>query len=217
MHNLNPLNRNVLISMEEVIFHGPTSQTVDGHQITQAIIIAEERFIKKAICKGLYEELRNLKNKVLTVAEHNFQIGDRVNAIEYVEATPIIGPWYVTLWNEYLWKICAECVIYTATPTNFSTYTSQGEMVNNPKGPFDSQGAVSVSHKELTWKMDKLLMDRIDPLIAAMHEWLCDNKENFPLYDCKACACDEKGVSLNRKSGWIHIYKNSNTNCCNDD
>ncbi|MCZ2085385.1 MAG: hypothetical protein LC112_14045, partial [Flavobacteriales bacterium] len=218
MYKINPLNRNVLITADEVLFHGPTSHTADHRMIDQAIIIAEERFIKKSICKDLYEDFRNQKNAVvsssniatLTAGVNLFnngepivlQNGNIVNALELVT-----NSWYVKLWNEYLWKICAEVVIYTATPTNFSEYTSQGEMINNPKSILnEGQGATSAGIKEVQWKMDKILMDRIDPLIQAMHDWICENKTEFPKY-CKPCACSEDGVSYKRKSGWIHnIY-----------
>lgn len=223
MYSLNPLNRFVLVTADEVLFHGATSHTTDTRQIEQAIIIAEERFVKKAICKELYEDFRSKKNVVVTSGNIatlsaatglTLVAGDIVNAIELVASS-----WYKTLWSEYLWKICAECVIYTATPTNFSEYTSQGEMINNPRTVLtDGQGASSATAKEVAWKMDKMLMDRIDPLLASMHEWLCDNKANFPLYTCKSCACTEDGISTSRKSGWIHAYRNADdSNCCNDD
>lgn len=229
MYNLNPLNRNVLITAPEVLFHGPTSHEADPRMIEQAIIIAEERFIKKAICFEFYEDFRTKKNVVVTNANKAvleplvnvgntglpivLKIGDIVNAIEQVT-----DAWYKTLWFEFLWKICAECVVYIATPTNFSEYTSQGEMINNPKSLLEGSGAASATHKEVTWKMDKLLMDRIDPLIASMHEWICLNVDKFPLYKCKHCECKENGISTSRKSGWINAYRKNNKEkiCCDD-
>jgi hypothetical protein len=223
MYQVNPLNRKVLIMSDEVLFHGATSHTTDVRMIEQAIIIAEERFVKKSICKAFYEDFRNKKNVIVdntNIATLSAATGVTLVAGEIVNAIELVtNAWYKTLWNEYLWKICAECVIYTATPTNFSEYTSQGEMINNPKGILsDGQGAVSASHKEVSWKMDKMLMDRIDPLLSSMHEWLCDNKEQFPLYTCRACACDEDGVSVSRKTGWVHgLYdNNSEKECCDN-
>ena len=103
------------------------------------------------------------------------------------------------------------CVIYIATPTNFSRYTAAGEMVNNPKTlgmPGEGSGTATVDLKDMKWKMDKLLMDRIDPLIATTQEYLCDNIVNFPKYNCRKCLCDENGgTSYQRKTAWIHnIY-----------
>jgi hypothetical protein len=214
MYSLNHLNRNVLIMADEVLFHAPTSHTADHRMIEQAIIIAEERFIRPAICRDMYDDFRNQKNVVVdntnnatlnAATNMTLTAGQIVNALELVT-----NPWYKKLWNEYLWKICAEVVIYTATPTNFSEYTSQGEMINNPKSILnEGQGATSAGIKEVQWKMDKILMDRIDPLIQAMHDWICENKTEFPKY-CKPCACSEDGVSYKRKSGWIHNIYNKN-------
>ncbi len=222
MYSLNKLNRNVLIMADEVIYHAPTAHVVDHRMIEQAIIIAEERFIKPAICKDLYEDFRNMKNVVVdntnnatlnAATSMTLVAGQVVNAIELVT-----NAWYKKLWFEYLWKICAEVVIYTATPTNFSEYTSQGEMINNPKSILnEGQGSSSASQKEVQWKMDKLLMDRIDPLIQAMHDWICDNKDNFPKYTCKQC-CSVDGISYKRKTGWIHgMYSNNSEKTCCDD
>lgn len=222
MWTINPLHRNVLIMADEVLFHAPTAHTTDVRMIEQAIIIAEERFIKKALCKDFYEDFRNQKNIIVTDAnietlkvksEIDLKSDDRLNAIELVD-----DMWVKKLWFEYLWKICAECVIYVATPTNYSEYTAQGEMINNPQSAVGGDGAKSATQKEVQWKMDKLLFDRIDPLLAAMHEWLCDNKAHFTLYNCKPCKCNEDGVSHKRKSGWINAYDDYNNNdSCRDD
>jgi len=220
MYRLNLLHRKCLITTDEVIALAPTDQSVDPRNLLSAIQIAEERFIKPSICKQLYYDFREKKNIVVTdinldylqglvneslaeaeVVELNE--GDLINAIELVDDS-----WYVELWNEHLWKLIAECVVYTASPTNYSRFTSSGEMQNNPKTitfQGDGQGSSSVDLKTIQWKMDKIMQDRIDPLIAAMHEWICDNKAHFPLYTCKQCDCKkDDGVSISRKSGWIH-------------
>lgn len=223
MYQINPLKRFVLITADEVLFHAPTSHTADKRMIEQAIIIAEERFIKPSLCPALYESIRSQKN--WTVVTHSqdtanirdslptaflasLSIGDIVNAIELVKDTAIVD-----LWNEYLWKICAECVVYTATPTNFISYTAQGEMINNPKNILsDSQGSNSANQPEVQWKMNKLLMDRIDPLINAMHNYLCANRTNFAAYTCKHCTHDKNGIQVNRKSPWVMAYTNKDKN-----
>lgn len=226
MYQINPLKRKVLITAEEVLFHGPTSHTADKRQIEQAIIIAEERFIKPSLCDGLYELFRTQKNWTVVSHAHDINnvmaslpidfsiglnIGDMVNAIELVTDQHLVD-----LWNEYLWKICAECVIYTATPTNFIAYTAQGEMINNPKNILsDSQGSNSATQPEIQWKMNKLLMDRIDPLLNAMHSYLCKNRANFQAYTCKHCEQNGKGILVDRKSPWIMAYNKKKNN--NDD
>jgi len=235
MYRLNLLPRKVLITTDEVIRMGPVEETVSPGNLEQAIIIAEERFVKKLMCKDFYNAFRDAKNVIVNSINKPFletqinadntgqsvvlSIGQMINAIEFVD-----NQWFKNWWFEYGWKIVAECVVYIATPTNYIKYTSQGQMQNNPQmlGGLGSQGAgsASVQLKDIKWTMDKLLMDRIDPLIEASHEWLCDNKINFPEYNCKECACangKNDGVSYLRKTGYVHdIYDNDlGTNCCN--
>ena len=222
MYRVVNLPRKVLITTDEVVSQGPTDNSVDVRVLLSAIQIAEERFIKPLLGKELYYDFRTKKNTVvdstnnadLTTAINSandttitLKNGEIVNAIEMVD-----NDWYTQLWNEYLWKLCAECVVYVASPTNYSRFTASGEMINNPKTVTfqgDGRGAASIDRSDMQWKLDKLLMDRIQPLIAAMEEWLCDYKENFPLY--KKCKCDNDentGISLKGKTGWIHgIYE----------
>ena len=223
MYRVSLLPNKVLITTDEVIALGPVDGTVDPRNLLQAIQIAEERFIKPAICKELYYDLRDKKNIVVAdvnktdlqtkvqgsqTAPVTLVVGQIVNAVEFM--TPS-APYYVELWNEYLWKICAEAVVYIASPTNYSRFTAAGEMENNPKTILnEGGGSNTVDLNKMKWKMDKLLMDRIDPLIEAMHDWLCDNKDKFPLYKCKQCNNAVDGVSINRKTPWVHgIYGNN--------
>lgn len=231
MYRLNPLPRKVLIVTDEVIAMGATSGNCSPENLLQAIIIAEERFIKPMMCKDFYYAMRNQKNVLVTadnIADLTTKInigndgeaavlaiGDMVNSIEEVTSAPFKEWWY-----EYGWKIAAEAVVYIATPTNWTRYTAAGEMMNNPKSiTNEGQGAVSADLKDIKWKMDKMLMDRLDPLIQASHEWLCDNRGNIAEYNCKPCGCDNDngGTSYKRKSPWIHVYGNigKKGRCCN--
>lgn len=225
MYRVNLLPRNVLIVSDEVIAWGPTDNTPDQRNIMLAIQIAEERFIKPLICKDLYNDFRAAKNVIVTDINKDYleslfpagtilEVGARVNAIEFCESG------YQTLWTEHLWKLIAECVIYVASPTNWSKYSSAGEMVNNPKSISADSGSAanSVDLADIKWKMDKLLMDRIDPLIASTQEYLFDNRSLLPKYNCKNfptecgdCADgagnrinDNSGISFQRKTPWIH-------------
>lgn len=224
MYRVNPLPRKVLITTDEVIAMGPTDSTVDPRVLLQSIQIAEERFIKPSICKELYYDFRNQKNVIVTednktTLQEKFTnsspavtlvVGEMVNSIEEV-----VNQYYKELWNEYLWKIAAECVVYIASPTNYSRFTATGEVQNNPKNiANEGKGSETVELKDMKWKLDKMLMDRIDPLIEAMHEWLCENKQNLALYTCKKCATNETGVSVKRKTAFIHdIYPRYDENC----
>lgn len=225
MYKVNPLPRKVLITTDEVVSQGPVDANPDPRILLQSIQVAEDRFIKPAIGKALYYDFREMKNVLVTdVNKSNLQTsfdngailnnGDLVNAIELVA-----NDWYVQLWNEYLWKLTAECVVYIASPTNYSKFTSAGEMNNNPHSvamSTNGSGSASVNLAGMQWKMDQLLMNRIDPVKASMHEWICDNIGNFPLYD-KPCRHNDDGISYQRKSGWIHMYddKDRKKTCCN--
>ena len=79
--------------------------------------------------------------------------------------------------------------------------------------------SATVNLKDMQWKMDKMMMDRIDPIIAALQEYLCDNITNFSLYNCRKCPCvkDNNGVSYKRKSPFIfNAYKGRRYNWNNN-
>lgn len=229
MYQINPLNRNVLITSGEVL-KATELKEADEKNIRAAIVIAEERFVKKMICKALYEDLRAQKNVVVTTANisaltvkvnefntseaKSLRAGMIVNAIEQVT-----NEWYKKLWNEYLCQICAEAVMYVSTPTRWVQSTPKGEMLNAPPSVTLEKDAASATLGDVRWKMDKLMQDRIDPLLEAMREWLCDNKDSFPKFDCYQCPeTDSDGVSYKRKTGWIHdIYGQVDNPTSNDD
>ena len=224
MYRLSLLPRKVLITTDEVIAQGPTDNSVDPRNLLLAIQIAEERFIKPALGKDLYYDLRLQKNTVVDIVNKAFleglvntgntsdpvvlQVGDIINALEFVSSS-----WYKELWNEHLWKLTAECVVFIASPTNFSRYTSAGEMENNPKSiTNEGQGAATVDLSKMKWKLDKILMDRIDPLLTAMHDWICDNSGQFALYT-KDCGCGE--LKKGRQTAWVkNIYNDRSNECC---
>lgn len=229
MYRVNPFPRNLLLVSDEVIRMSPMQTNPDPVVIQQAIQLAEDRFIRQIICPDLYDDIRNQKNVVVdslnkAMLEGEFEStvtlneGEIVNAIELVD-----NPYYVEFWNEHLWKLAAECVMFVATPTNWSKFSAQGQMINNPKSvaafSTEGQGAASASIKDLQFILDKFMQDRIDPLRAAAENYLYRNAGKFPLYNCKKSSqMNKDGVSLYRKTSFVHgIYdKNSNCNSCND-
>lgn len=222
MYRVNQLPRKVLIVSDEVIAWAPTAGNAEVGNIEKAIQIAEERFVKPLICKDLYNEFRTQKNVAVTDINKEYleslfsagtilEVGKLVNSIEFCDA------WYQSLWTEHLWKLLAECVIYVASPTNWSKYSAAGEMINNPKSisADNGSGGNSVDLADMKWKMDKLLMDRIDPLIASTQEYLFDNRGSFPKYNCRdfsnLCgdnvgntSVNNSGISFQRKTPWVH-------------
>lgn len=227
MYRLSQLPRKVLITTDEVIAQCASDDSPGVRQLLAAIQIAEERFVLPTIGRDMYYDFRNKKNVIVDSINKAFlttlinegnssedivlQTGDIVNAIELVD-----NDWYKELWTEHLWKLTAECVIYIASPTNFSRFTAAGEMENNPKSiTNEGQGAASVDLNKMKWKMDKMLMDRITPLITAFEGWMYHNRGQFPLYkNYNAWNNSDALVDVKRKSPWITgIYNNRNRSC----
>lgn len=229
MYRINRLGRNLLITPDEVIFHAATDQDIAERPILQNIIIAEERWIANAICDKFYEDFISKKNREVTaenkleilakinstistpIKESDLPVGSLVNAIEFVD-----NEWYVKLWKRFLWKLTAECVDAMSIVPSWLKHTSSGQQMNNPKTiGGNSAGSASGELKEIQFKIDNYIQDRIDPLIERMRLWICQNKEHFPLYckDCGGCGCDGElddvdGVSHIRKTNFVtNIYE----------
>lgn len=235
MYRINRLNRPVLITPDEVLFHMASDDGIDERQILNNIIVAEERFIANAMCDKFYEDFVEKKNKTITaenqsatlvllnaqnksqnldvLTKDDVPIGTIINAIEFVEDAD-----YVKLWNWHLWKLVAECVDYTATIPSWLRHTNTGQQQNNPKViGGNGSGSASGDGKDIKIKMESALSDRIDPLIERMRLWICARKSKYPLYckDCDDCLCSDSsddqpdGVSFKRKTDFVlGIYDN---------
>lgn len=228
MYRINKLNRPVLITPDEVIFHAPTDQKIDERQVLQNIIVAEERWIANTLGDGFYEDFISKKNKTITaenqeeilgkinetlskpITAADLPIGTIVNAIEFVQ-----DEWYVKLWNRFLWKLTAECVDMMTIVPSWVRHTSVGQQKNNPNViGGNGSGSATAEIKDIQFKMSTSIQDRIDPLIERMKLWLCQNKPNFGKYtkDCKGYGCgddgDDDGVSHIRKTNFItNLYE----------
>lgn len=215
-----------LICTDEVIALAPMDEKVDPRFIVTSIQIAEERFIKPAVCADLYYSFRSLKNVIVTdiniaylqtlfpVDAPALTNGQIVNSIDLVDDYG-----YKELWNEFLWQLCAECVMYIASPVNYSRYGNSGEQELNPKIiAAEAQGSGSVDLAKMKWKLDQLMQNRIDPMIAAMQEWMYKNEGSFPYYNCRKRSYGSRtpdGVSIERKTAWVHnIYDDLRNNDC---
>ena len=233
MFRINNLKRNVLITADEVLFHAPTDQKIDARQIEQNIIIAEERFIANTICDRFYDDFIRQKNRTVTaenkaelllkinssleldglntIKESDLKIGMIINAIEFVE-----NEWYIKLWERFLWKLTAECVDLMCVIPSWLRHTSVGQQMNNPNViGGNGSGSATGGIKEIDYKIQNTIRDRIDPLTERMEMWICQNKNNFPQYckPCKTIGCNDgtdinDGVSHIRKTNFITgIYK----------
>ncbi|SHK92552.1 hypothetical protein SAMN05444266_101609 [Chitinophaga jiangningensis] len=225
MYRINPLLRDVLITTDEVIFHAPTKHTLDPRTIQQSIIVAEERLVRPALGDGMYYDIARIKNQEITddnrggflqlLPEAGLVNGDVINAMEFLSVD------YLLLWKQHLWKLTAECVMLLSTPEAFVQFSSAGVTHSVPaSGPMTTAGEVSPTLATVKWMMDKKMMDRVDPLMEAMHTWLCANKRKYPLYK-KDCGCDTKGVAYKRKSDLVlglydDVDNHENCNCYED-
>jgi hypothetical protein len=216
MYRANPLMRGVLITVDEVIFHAHTKQTLDPRTIQGSIIVAEERLIRPALGYDFYRALVDSKNTVVTSGnkatlqtqvnnslpsgsqEVVLKEGDIVNAWEFLSNDN------KSFWKEHLWKLTAECVLLGAIPDNFVQFSSEGTIHNQPSAsPLNGGGIVTPELRSVKWVMDKKMMDRIDPLLESMHLWLCkQQKADSSKYTdyCKPCDCDHNGVAYKRKT-----------------
>ncbi len=209
MYRINPLMRNVLITTDEVIFHAPTKQTLDPRTIQNSIIIAEERFIRPALDFDMYNQLVNAKNVEVTngnksILENKYgatlMVGQVVNAFEEMTSDN------QKLWKEYLWKLTAECVMVIAFPEGFVQFGSEGVVHTSPPASMMStNGLVTPDLKSVKWAMDKKQQDRIDPLLEALHDFICRNKEKYTLYK-KQCPCDEEHLKTKRSNLVLGLY-----------
>lgn len=224
MYKVLPGYKKTLICTDEVVAQSAVDQNVDVRHIEAAIQIAEERFISHAICIDFYNDFRTKKNQEVTLVNKAYLeglvgtalvVGQLVNSIDFISDL-----YYRDFWFEHLWKWLAEAVVYIASPTNYSRFTSQGEMENNPNNAaFEGRDSASVPLQNMKWKMDKMMQDRIDPLRASAEEYLYENIGQFPLVNCKAwnyTTAIPTGVSVLRKTGWIHgIYDDpKGGRCC---
>lgn len=215
MYRVNDLQRNVLITTDEVLFHAPTGHTLDPRTIRQNIIIAEEGIIRVALGYDFYRALVDEKNTLIDSANKaaqqilildsipegsqdvKLEEGMRVNALENLSAEN------QTLWTEHLWKLCAEVVILVAYPEGFVQLGTEGVHHKAPPAGPMSTGVVSPDLRTMKWAMDKKHMMRIDPLRESMHLWLCKQQKadstKYTLYE-KYCDCNADGVPYKRKT-----------------
>lgn len=239
MYRINPLNRNVLITVDEVIFHAPTKHQLDHRLIDQSIIVAEERIIRETLGTDLYYYLIDNKNQEVTNVNKadleakvntslpegsdvvTLAIGDIINSFSFLTTE------YQALWKQHLWKLTAECVMLSAYPEGWSQFGDAGVVHLNPvAGGLTTTSLVTPELASVKWAMDKKMMDRIDPLRESMHMWLCSKRKvditSYTEY-VKPCDCNVDGIAYKRKTDIIlgayddiddlHDHHNRNCNC----
>lgn len=231
MYRINLCGRPVLLTPDEFLFHAASDDTVDTRQVSQNIIIAEERWIAPTLCDGFYEDFCRQKNRLVdgtnqatlladinasltaqgkpTIVLADIPVGTWINAIEFVTDTN-----YVELWNWYLWKLCTEAVDLTTIVPSWLRHTPQGQQKNNPAViGGNGKGSETGDRKDVQFKIDKFVQDRIDPLIARMELWICKRKSLFPLYTKSCESNNPNGLSWKRKTDFVFLNDDEECGC----
>lgn len=210
MYKLNELDRKVLITVDEVIFHAPTKHSLDPRMILQSIIVAEERFIRPEIGSAMYDYIVEQKNIIVTsgniaalevVSGLTLQEGQILNAVEQ------LNPSYQSLWKNHMWKLTSECVIASSYPEGFAQFGSEGVIHQSPPaGLMVTSGLVTPLLGTVKWAMDKKIQDRIAPLFDSMHEYICKNKvtNGYSLYR-KTCPEIDCNGDIEVKEKWAGL------------
>lgn len=218
MYRINDVGRNVLITVDEVIVKAAMDDKPDVKYIRNSIEVAEERYILPVLGEAFYEAFVDAKNKVVTagnrssllelinasrvtagknaIEESQLPIGTVVNSIEFVSEE------YKQLWNRYLWKVTAEAVdIIGIVPTWLRT-TGQGQQMNSPQSITGTmEGAASGGRRDVMYKVEGMVQQRLNPMIERMKKWLCDKTAWYPLFD--TCNCSKYTGISNSKGGII--------------
>lgn len=218
MYRLNRTSRFVLITVDEIIAKAAIDQDVDIRIIENSIEVAEERFIAPILGDVFYEDFLNKKNILVTNANKaallakvndslqyegkkpiaDLKVGSIVNAIEEVQDANLRN-----LWNRFLWRLTVEAVDMMSTVPSWLRHTKQGQQQNNPNAiGGNGQESASGGRKDIEFKIDRAMMDRINPIRERMHMYICNNKDAYPLYGGE-CECEEDGVNANLKGGWL--------------
>lgn len=214
---VNPLRTKVLITTDEVVFHGPVDNTPDVRMLLSSIIIAESRFVKPLIGLTAYKKMVDLKNQLVTEANldnmkdllNDKRSPDRkdieLHPGDYVNSDTWLTAKQLDLWQNHLHKITAECVVYVAMVNNRARFTAKGIIKNAPNLIGGGVGdTASVDLYELKHLMDKTMWHRIAPLINDMHSYMC--KVSYPDYT-RRCDCgDITGELANRNGISLNMY-----------
>jgi len=204
---------NVLITPDEVLRFFP-GNSIDPNLFSSVIFMAEQRFVVPILGPTFYQQFCTQKN--VTVTSGNItelqayftnrnitlNVGDIVNAIDL----PTVNPVNATLWNNVLWPYISECIKFTALPSNYAKFTSQGIVKNNPAHTFiDSSNAGTssgISLDDLKYLRNDVLLQNISILEDTLKTYLF---LNATLYPCVPNIKNED-KEKSRKSGLVFIY-----------
>lgn len=204
MKVVNELHRPTIITAQEVIAVAGITDGIDLKRISNSIIVAEERFLRQTLGFAFYEALLAEKNTLVTdinksalqtAMNSEWSTNLTLSNGQVINSADFLSVNNKALWNMQLYSLAAECVMFVAFPENYTDFTSSGIVHNAPK--FDAVGNSKTNTPELAtikWQMDKMITGRIGPLQDSLHQYICMNKDKYPLYTKKCeCADDVKG------------------------
>lgn len=224
MYRINRLSRPVLVTVDEVMAKAVVDENADIRFLLNSIEVAEERFIAPALGDAFYEDFINRKNVQVTQLNRATMLAD-INASLTAAGKPTIdisqlpvGLWvnaiefcsleYQLLWNRFLWKICAEATDVMAIAPSWLRSTAQGQQLNNPKSLTSEAGSASGDRKDVEYKIDEMIQQRVYPLLARMKKWI-QERGDYPLFKD-----NKKNDGISSKTGGIIFgaYENKNPN-----
>ena len=215
-----------MTTVDEVIAKAVVDENADIRYLLNSIEVAEERFIAPALGDSFYEDFIIRKNVQVSVLNQatllaainaslaaagknpividNLVVGMWVNAIE------LCPPEYQSLWNRFLWKICAEATDIMAIAPSWLRTTAQGQQYNNPKVLTSEQlGSASGDRKDVEYKIDSMVKQRLSPLLERMKQWI-QQKGGYPLF--KDAEGKSDGVSSKVGGMIFGAYRDKNPN-----
>lgn len=225
MYRINNLSRPVLTTVDEVVAKAVVEENPDIRFLLNSIEVAEERFIAPALGDSFYEDFITRKNVQVTQLNQatmlaainasliasgkpaidisQLPLGIWVNAIEFCP------PEYQLLWNRFLWKICAEATDVMAVTPSWLRSTAQGQQLNNPKSLTSEAGSASGDRKDVEYKIDGMIQQRVYPLLARMKKWIAE-RGDYPLFKDN----NKKNDGISNKTGGIIFgaYDDKNPN-----
>lgn len=189
MANLN------LILPSEVINEGITRPTplnarFDKQLIAPHITVAEQRWLVPLLGDDLYNDM----------------VADQAAAAEPPTVPKFTNVNYEALWNRFLWSYNARAVQLEAMPTIGIQTGANGLYLNNTNTS-ENAGIQGIK------LMQDWLQAQLMTLQTSIKKYLCDNSDDFPLYDA-ATNCDSCGNKAKVTRGNFHLIVPKNRKKC---
>lgn len=172
----------------------PLNARFDASVLSPWVHFAEMRFLiepKSFMCQDFYQDLIAQRN--VNDSNYNPDLGP------IVQAFPTNAD-YETLWTQHLLPFLSLASYYVALPSISLQTGSNGLFFNN------TEFSTNAGTEGLKFMQDSMLQN-LDDAKAALVNFLCENKENYPLFCaedyCSKCGEGDKGIVEGRDLGII--------------